>query len=168
MPRVNLVALPEHALLQAYRSRARCYTDCYETVVTRSVTLEAFVFAFYTTWLFKVERVILRWFASKPSTDEQARALAAAATDSFAAWTVEGRAENQLLLTDFRRRTRSWLMVAPGRGATQLYFGSAVVPIADTRNGTPRLGAAFSLLLGFHKLYSRALLRLTARKLLRP
>lgn len=122
----------------------------------------AFVEAFYTTALFKVERLILAWFVARPSTDLQARQLAEGSTDSFAAWRVEGRAPDQLLLTDFVGRTRSWLMVAPVPGAnarTRLYFGSAVVPRGHAGKGPPRMGLAFHALLGFHKLYSRLLLR---------
>jgi hypothetical protein len=75
------------------------------------------------------------------------------------------------LLTDMTGRTRSWLMVAPtgngDSGGTQLYFGSAVVPVADLATGARRMGFVFGALLGFHKLYSRALLWSARRKLTR-
>ena len=35
-------------------------TDCYAVDVAQDVTFEAFVTAFYTTWLFKMELVVLR------------------------------------------------------------------------------------------------------------
>lgn len=117
-----------------------------------------FVIAFYTTWLFKVERVILKWLASKPSTDDDARRLADSGQDAFAAWTVEARSENQLLMCDFSSRTRSWFMTETNGDGTRHYFGSAVVPNAKNAANEPKLGKGFSLLLGFHKLYSRALL----------
>jgi hypothetical protein len=101
--------------------------------------------AFYTTWLFKLERVILKVAVSRPSTDEQVKALMAGELDTFAAWYVEDRADDQLLMCDFRDQTRSWFMVTPGR----LYFGSAVVPIDQP---------SFKLFIGLHRLYSRALL----------
>ena len=147
--------LPDNALLGEY-ARNGAYTDCYATDVPAAVSHERYVAAFYTTPLFKLERVILKWAVSKPSTDEQARQLAAGSLDTFAAWSVEKRVENQLLLRDFLGRTRSWLMVAPladeaGVG-TRLYFGSAVVPRGKSGSGPPPL-------LGFHQLYSRALLR---------
>src|SRR4051812_28810807 len=92
-----------------------------------------FVEAFYTTAVFKLERLLLRVFAARPSTDGQAGKLARGELSSFAAWSVEGRAPDQLLLSDFSGRTRSWLMVSasdePGLACTRLYFGSAVVPV---------------------------------------
>jgi hypothetical protein len=66
-------------------------------------------------------------------------------------------------MADFQGRTRSWLMVVAaadshGHEGTYLYFGSAVVPVLSARSGKRTLGLVFRLLLGFHKLYSRALL----------
>lgn len=121
-----------------------------------------YVAAFYTTLVFKLERLILKWAVSRPSSDAQAGQLAAGEIDSFAAWRVESRAESQLLLTDLRGRTRSWLMTAPietrnGAG-TRLYFGSAVTPVERFRTGKPALGPVFRALLGFHKIYSQVLL----------
>jgi hypothetical protein len=39
-----------------------------------------------------------------------------------------------------------------------LYFGSAVIPVR-TKSGETALGFPYGALLGFHKLYSRILLR---------
>ncbi len=118
--------------------------------------------AFYTTRLFRTERFILKWAVARPSTDDDARKLAAGSLDHFAAWRVEARAQNQLLLCDFIGRTRSWLMTEAAEtnqgAATRLYFGSAVVPAGVSAGGKARMGFPFSALLGFHKLYSRALL----------
>jgi hypothetical protein len=136
--------LPTAALLQKY-VQSGAYTDCFSTDVSRNYSLADYVEAFYTTWLFKLERVILKVAVSKPSTDEQVKALMAGELDTFAAWYVEDRADDQLLMCDFRDQTRSWFMVTPGR----LYFGSAVVPIDQP---------SFKLFIGLHRLYSRALL----------
>jgi len=150
--------LPDDALLGRYSNNGT-YTDCYDTDIPMPVSYAQYVTAFYTTPLFKLERFILTWTVSKPSTDVQAKQLADGVTQAFAAWTVEARAENQLLMCDFIRRTRSWLMVVPLRsGGTRLYFGSAVVPIVDSRTGKSTLGFIFNILLGFHGLYSVALL----------
>jgi hypothetical protein len=153
--------LPDDALLRSYLKEG-AYTDCYVTDFAGPVSHAQYVTAFYTTFLFKLERLILAWFVSKPSTDDGARQLAAGSSEVFAAWRVEQRSENQLLLCDFRGATRSWLMVAPeasgGSQGTRLYFGSAVVPRRNTKTGTPRLALGFRLLLGFHKLYSVLLL----------
>lgn len=136
--------------------------------IGRTVSQADYIEAFYTTAVFKVERQILAWAVSRPSTDPQARELAAGTRDAFAAWTVEGRSADQLLLCDFQRRTRSWLMSVPTDGGTRLYFGSAVVPVAGRRGGPARMGFVFAALLGFHKVYSRVLLRAAIARLARP
>jgi hypothetical protein len=137
-------ALPANALLQKY-ALSGAYTDCYSTTIAADVSLADFVSAFYTTWLFKLERFILNVAVSKPSTDEEAISLLAGERHTFAAWYVEDRAADQLLMCDFRDQTRSWFMVSPGR----IYFGSAVIPVQKN---------PFRWLLGIHRLYSRALL----------
>ncbi len=143
------------------------YTDCFTATAARPVSGEEFIAAFYTTWLVKCERFIL-FLIGRGCTDADARALAAGKTDRFAAWTVEARAENQLLVCDFLGSTRSWLMAVPeGSGATRLYFGSAVVPRGRDRAGNPRPSAGFRLLLPVHAFYARALLRTAAHKLSR-
>jgi hypothetical protein len=55
----------------------------------------------------------------------------------------------------------------PGEGpqTTRLYFGSAVVPTMNPRTGSVALGLGFTALLGFHRLYSRALLAAASYKL---
>lgn len=136
------------------------FADCYVTEVDGAVSQAAFIDAFYTSRLFKVERAILRWLVAKPSTDAQARQLATGTATTFAAWRVEDRSPYQLLLADFTDRTRSWLMVEPvGQSTpsprTRLYFGSGVGPRPQGPHG---MGLVFHALLGFHKLYSRLLL----------
>ena len=156
--------LPPGALLRRYQDSG-AYADCYTVEVPRRVSHAEYVEAFYTTFVFKTERVLLSWLVSKPSTDMQAARLARGEVDSFAAWTVEARAAEQLLMADYVGRTKSWLMIAPsGDAATRLYFGSAVVPVHD-ESGQPRMGRSYSALLGFHKLYSRVLLQATAAKI---
>ncbi|MEO8224524.1 MAG: hypothetical protein ABI661_06940 [Gammaproteobacteria bacterium] len=159
-------ALPDGALLQKYRL-AGAYTDCFVTDITTRATQAEYVEAFYTSPVFRIERWLLARFVARPSTDLEARELALGTRNSFAAWTVEARDANQLLLADFQGRTRSWLMSThiPGEPGTRLYFGSAVVPAADRRTGEARMGLVFRLLLGFHKLYSRVLLSGAARRL---
>lgn len=153
--------IPEDALLNNYLQKGT-YTDCYVTDIRGPVSHAQYVTAFYTTRIFKLERLILKIAVSKPSTDAQAIQLATGTIDTFAAWHVESRSENQLLLSDFHRRTRSWLMVVPITGAsgtcTRLYFGSAVVPVENPGTGEFTLGAGFRALLGFHRIYSRVLL----------
>jgi hypothetical protein len=161
MPAIHRCELPQEALLRKYQYEG-AYADCYVTQVARQVSHARYVEAFYTTALFKVERLLLAWFVAKPSTDAEATQLAAGALDSFAAWSVEARSANQILMRDFQGRTRSWLMaISPESSAveeTRLYFGSAVVPSVSAKSGTRTLGPGFRVLLGFHKVYSRALL----------
>ncbi len=157
MATVRKLELPEHALLQCYHLSG-AYTDCYYIDSNKQVLQRDYVIAFYTTWLFRIERIILKWLASKPSSDEDARRLADSEQDAFAAWTTEARSEYQLLMCDFRGRTRSWFMSERNGDGTRLYFGSAVVPVTKSAANGPKIGKGFSLLLGFHKLYSRALL----------
>lgn len=170
MTSIQACELPQGALLGAYRGGGS-YADCFGVDVARVVTQAEYVEAFYTTALFKVERTLLAWVVSRPSTDAQARQLAGGALNGFAAWTVEGRESDQLLLRDFSGRTRSWLMSAPLAGgvggATRLYFGSAVVPAPSRRAGPAQMGWGFHALLGFHKLYSRALLGAAISRLAR-
>lgn len=168
MTRVRPSPLPADALLQGHRANG-AFTDCYTTDVAGSVSHAAFVTAFYTSPLFKVERLILRWVCAKPSTDAQAAQLAAATIQEFAVWQLEGLAPNQHLLADSSGRTRSWLMTEPIAAAsgvsTRLYFGSAVISIRNARTGTSSMGWGFRALLGFHALYSRLLLRAAAASL---
>ena len=163
--RIAAVPLPARSFLQGY-ARVGAYTDCYCTELGFAVSQAAYVEAFYTTWLFKLERVLLDWFVARPSTDAQARALALGEREEFAAWDVERRDHEQLLMCDLAGRTRSWFLVEPREGGTRLYFGSAVVPAVGT-DGRPRMGAVFRVLLGFHKLYSRALLAAACTRLQR-
>ena len=143
---------PDEALHEKY-GQAGAYIDCFTTVVSGRVSHSQFVEAFYTSRVFKLERLILKWLVDKPSTDAEAKELAAGTRDRFAAWTVEERSTDQLLMCDYLSQTRSWLMVAAcerdGLSATRLHFGSVVTSVRRF---------PFNVLLGFHRLYSRILL----------
>lgn len=165
MQSIEPCPLPAPALLVRYAG-GNGYTDCFTTVLARRVALADFIDAFYTSWLFKLERAVLAGLFARPSTDAEAAELAAGNAERFAAWTVEARAADQILLCDLRGRTRSWLMVeARNTARTRLYFGSAIVPAHPERHGHAALGAGFRALLGLHRLYSRALLHAAARRL---
>lgn len=136
--------------------------------IPRRISMSEYVATFYTTPLFKVERKILALFARRPSTDANARELAVGQATRFAAWDVEERANNQLLLCDFRGQTRSWLMVTSidtSTKSTRLYFGSAFVPKSRSADGQPSFGFLFHALSGFHRLYTKALMRAAQAKL---
>ena len=160
--------VPANTMLNIY-SISGAYVDCYTTEVPGQVPFSEFIFAFYTTLLFKLERSILKLTVSRPSTDIQARQLADDDIEKFAAWHVENRSENEILLCDLIGRTRSWLMVIPANThsapQTRLYFGSAIVPVRNSKTGTPSLGFGFQALLGFHRIYSVLLLYSAKRRI---
>lgn len=153
-----IAELPAGALLQRYRDQG-AYTDCFAIDVPGQVAHAAYVEAFYTSGVFKLERLLLALFVARPSRDAEARELASGQRQQFAAWSVEGRAPGQLLMCDYAGSTRSWLMAVPAGQGTRLYFGSAVV--------RSRQGGVFRALLGFHKLYSRILLRAAVARVLK-
>ncbi|MEO7409816.1 MAG: hypothetical protein ABIU10_00645 [Sphingomicrobium sp.] len=157
--------------LHSHYAASGGHADCYAADVPAPVSLADFVYAFYTSPLFRLERWILAVVLGKPSTDAEAKAVAAGDapfdrhgakgcdTAVFAAWTVEARTDDQLLTCDYQGRTRSWFMVQPGE-PTRVYFGTA---IAASRGG--RIPFAFRALMPFHRLYSRALLWSAVRAL---
>lgn len=170
MFQISTGTLPETALLGKYAAQEGCFTDCYITDVTGDVSLARLVEAFYTTALFKAERLILKAALSLPSTDEEARQLAVGEMETFSAWIVEARTEDQLLVADRKGRTRSWLMVGPAPGEaskTRLYFGSAVLPVQNEETSDREMSAGFKALSGFHKFYAQALLAAAARRVSR-
>ena len=165
MPTIQKSPAPANALIHKYTYLPGAYTDSFSTEIPVQVSFSDYIFDFYTTSLFKVERLILKLLVRKPSTDKEARELADGVRAQFAAWTVEARSENQILMCDFAGSTRSWLMSVPTETGTRLYFGSAVVPHRISKEGKPSLGFFFTALLGFHKTYSVLLLHSAGAKL---
>ena len=158
-----------NSLLASYKGNG--YTDSYRTELPGHISLEDFVFSFYTTALFKLERFILTWSVLKPSNDMQAKELAKGKTNKFAAWTVENRKENELLMCDMLGRTRSWFMVnhlgAKENSRTQLYFGTGIAPVTKGKTGKSSIGLFLIALLPFHKIYSVLLLYFAKRQVSR-
>ncbi len=158
-------SLPNDALLARYAATEDGealphYTDCFVTTLPKAIDLESYVGAFYTTPLFRSERLILRLLGMR-SSDADIEALLAGRQQHFAAWTLEDRTDDQLLMCDIRERTRSWFRVVPDESSTRLYFGSAVIADGDRPPG------GYRALLSLHQLYSRLLLRAAARRLVR-
>ncbi|MEM1262909.1 MAG: hypothetical protein AAGH76_10975 [Pseudomonadota bacterium] len=160
---VKRVAVPTGALLNRYGDGsghgARAYTDAYSAAVTIDVPLPTFIDAFYSTPLFRLERFALG-LAGLGTNDDEVKALASAERDRFAAWTVEARTDNEILLCDVHGRTRSWLMCERGVDSTELFFGSAVVA-ANKRAGRETVPWQYRWLFPLHRWYSRALLSAT-------
>jgi hypothetical protein len=167
-------AVPEDALLCTYRGGLRPERwegsgDCFSVTADRLTSLAEFVFAFYTSPVFRIERVILRLLAGAPSTDAEARSLAEGSGTSFAIWRVGERTATQLLMCDRYERTRSWFGVVPLKdGRTLLQFGSAVASGGHRRiaAGAAR-GNLFRLLLRFHVVYSQVLMHAAKRGVMR-
>ena len=164
---IQKATLPEGALLSRYTTvdGKAGYTDCYCVVIAQDIQLIEYIEAFYGSHLFKIERIILAAIG-KSSTNLSIARLARGVTNKFAAWHVEERDDDQILLSDFRQKTRSWLMVETVKGTDQtiLYFGSAIVAAkGDSKFKKPTFG--FTLLSKFHVLYSKALLSAAYRKL---
>ena len=166
MPSVIATPVPPDSLLGRLAAERRAFADAYTLKLPRVVSQADFVEAFYTTRLFKVERALLT-LLGRPSSDVAARALARGESQRFAAWTVEARAGDELLMHEDSGATRSWFKTEAGEGGgTTLWFGSAVVPRRTPGpGGQPRFGLVFNALLGFHRRYSRALLAAAARRL---
>lgn len=162
---VTAVPVPPASLLGRLATERSAFADAYALSLPRRIALADFVEAFYTTRLFKLERWLLARIG-RPSTDADAHALAQGRGQRMAAWTVQARTEDELLMHEDSGATRSWFRLeADEGGGSRLYFGSAVVPRSRGPDGEPRFGILFHSLLGFHRAYSRALLRAAARRL---
>jgi hypothetical protein len=110
--------------------------------------------------------MILNTAAKKPASDEDIARLAQGTSNTMSAWQVERRDADQILLEVPQTPIRTWLMRSGEGEKTQLYFGSAILPDAVDRNGNAKMPFLFHALLGFHKLYARALL-FSAKRALR-
>jgi hypothetical protein len=164
-------SVPVDSLLKTFRGGARPELwghqgDCFSVTVNRPVSLAEFVREFYSSPVFRVERLLLRLVAGSPSTDAQVRAVAEGVGESLAVWRVGARTETQLLMCDRFERTRSWFRVFPlGPGQTRLQFGSAVATRRNPETGTPVVRGGFQLLMRFHVLYSQILLNAAKRRI---
>lgn len=161
--------IPEGGLLNTYTLKLGCYTDCFWTDVSGQVTLNDLISTFFNTPVLRLERKILGIFGSRPSTNNDVVGLASGSSDTLAIWEVEARDDNQLLLAVGNGPIRTWLMASQAgtnENVSRIYFGSAVLPMAFSPSGEPKMSRTFHMLLGFHKLYSCLLLWSTKRRLL--
>jgi hypothetical protein len=165
-------SVPQDSLLTTYRGGARPdrwghQGDCFSVAVDRVVSLADFVFAFYTSPVFRIERLILAVVARAKSSDSDARAVAEGLSQEFAIWRVAVRTETQLLMCDRYEKTRSWFRVLPtGGGSTVLQFGSAVAAQRNSQTGAVTMSLGFRWLMGVHVLYSRVLLASARKRLM--
>ena len=156
---VQVAQLPADSLLDRYR-QAGDYTDCRVAELPNSVSLAELISAFYNSAAFRPERWLLGTVLARGADAADVASLAAGTTARFAAWSVEARSADQILLCDLQGRTRSWLMAKPLPRGTRLYFGSALVTL---RSGSGSF--VFRALLEFHRVYSHLLLRSAAKAL---
>ena len=77
MAAIQACPLPAGALLARYADPAvGGYTDCFAVEVAGDISLPAFVEAFHTGRVFKLERLLISILFGKPATDQLARQLA--------------------------------------------------------------------------------------------
>ena len=163
--------IPQGSLLASYETVSGTesdgnYCDCFSTTIAGVISLEEFVYAFYTSGAFALERKILTAALGIPATHEDAKRLSTGESNRFSGWTVEDRLEHEMLLRFPKSSTGSWFMVRQNTentsNSTELLFGSVVFPKKDSV--TFRL--MFYGLSGFHRVYSSALLGSTKKRLL--
>lgn len=158
MTRVSASPLPPGALLQRYADSGD-FVDCFTCTLAKDIRLTRYIDAFFSSAAFWAERQGLKLMNFHPGDRNQVAALARGDTTEFSAWRVEERTNTQLLLCDVKAQTRSWLMVDPAKeGSTQLYFGSAIIKQPGS-DASPKMPLGFRILMGFHAMYSRALLK---------
>ena len=165
---------PEGALIRRYTTNPGGYSDRFYVDIPADVTLSDYILAFFSTPIFRMERLILNLVPSGRSNEQCVLDLASGTGDKMAGWKTEKRDENQLLLAVGDGPIRTWLMVQGTQSSettptktTRLYFGSAVLPTSMTKDGHPKLAIVFKLFSGLHIFYSRLLLWWAARDLRR-
>lgn len=168
--KIEETPLPDNALLQKYVTSGD-YTDCFSTLVEGKVSQADFIEAFYNSRVFRLERFVLTILVFKPSSDKHAKQLAIGTRETYAAWNLEARNDNQILMCDFQQATRSWLMTQAEKNddadRTRLYFGTAVVAKKSKSGDAKKLPFLVRLLTPAHRLYSRRLLASAAARLKR-
>ena len=172
MPRISTQPVPRDTLL-AQRMLEGDYGDSFVAEVSGDVSLAAYIVAFYSSLAFRPERTLLGLIGRGASAAD-VKALAAGTAETFAAWSVEARADDQILLRDFMGQTRSWLKVEPlpssskavGReSSTRLLFGSGVGRSPGSGEASAIGRAIFTGLMPFHRFYARQLLAGAVREL---
>ena len=163
MTRITAPPLPPQSLLARIRG-PECYRDAFRASVAGEVSLGELVTAFFSSRAFLAERMALH-LIGRGADHADIAALAAGRTERFAAWQMEAREENELLMHDFLDQTCCWLAVSHGAGGplpeprpgtTDIWFGTAVREFE---------GPIVSRLRGAHRWYARKLLGAAARGL---
>ena len=118
MTRIAALPPPETSLL-AQRRGEDWYRDAFRACVPGHVTLGTFVTEFFAGPAFLPERMALHLIGRGAGAAEIA-ALAEGTATRFAAWEMEAREADQLLMHDFLDRTCCWLAVSHEGDASDL------------------------------------------------
>ncbi len=161
---IRKTTLPAHAMLSRYADGTASYTDCFAYDYAGPVDLENFLNAFFNSWVFRLERFILKAAARVTISDEDTANFAAARSDRMGLWTAQDRDESQVLTIVGQGPIHSWWMVEPKGERTRLYFGSAIRPMT-AKDGSQRMNPAAKYGGLPHRIYARILLAVAARKL---
>lgn len=168
---VALETLPHRASILRYRLPGN-YVDCFGATLRGTIGVEQLLASFLTAPAFRPERWLLACALDMRSGDGEAQALARGDRQAFAAWSVEERDAEQVLLCDFLGHTRSWFMTEPGSEpgggiVTRVRYGTAIV--RRDMHGVAHWGwsLAFWPLLPLHRLYARILLASTLGRITR-
>lgn len=166
--KVSAGSEPDAALIREYARLPGGYVDCFYADVGGRVTLSDYIEAFFSTPVFRAERLMLNLTANGRSNRQSASELASGSSDKMAIWTTQARDDAQILMIAGNGPVFTWLMVEEAQTdafSSRLYFGSAVLPTATGKDGTPKMAAGFRVFLGLHIFYSRLLLWWAARDL---
>ncbi|WP_432201337.1 hypothetical protein ACRAQ7_03825 [Erythrobacter sp. W53] len=148
MTKVFACDVPSSSLLAGFGGPEN-YRDCFARDVPSAVSLSNFIEAFYTSAVFRPERLALG-LIRRGANNADAAKLARGKAANFATWDVIERTETEILLRDFQGATASWLCAQPdGDGSTRLLFGSWLREPDRT---------IVRALIPFHVWYSRVLL----------
>jgi len=155
MVRITSQPVPQGTLLCRHADLPGVQSDAHVATVPGQVALAEFVAAFLTSRAYAPEALILRLMLRRPTGAEAVTALARSQTHRYAAWQVETRTETELLMAVGTGPIRSWWSVRwLATGETQLWFGSAILPVATGA----RVPLLFRILNRFHLTYARILL----------
>jgi len=139
---VQPCAVPADALLASHALIGEgAYTDSVRVEVPGIVSLSDLIEAFYSSRAIQPELFLLGALYRCPASRALAADLAHGRIDALSAWRVGERRPDQILMREILSdKTRLWLMARPGSEArtTELYFGSAVLPVGVTDDGAPR------------------------------
>jgi len=124
---IQQIDIPADTLIAEHRTRIDGFADSFMTRVPQDVSLATYVEAFYTTPVFRTERMILG-LAGHKSSDQQARNVAQGEADRFAIWGNPIRRDGELLMQEASGATSSWFMTRKDGEGTELYFGTTVRP----------------------------------------